>query len=176
MEMLGGRKIDYRPPKETVPGVHGFLLFTCIFMVFIGPGLLFYAYFMQSGTIDLSNINLFGALGFIQDLLTAAFGIVAGILLWSKKRVGLFLARIFFIFRGSAGLMLIAANSLVYFSGQYPEDAVPFESGIKYLLIGMAVSVAFIIYLFLSARVRITYAKSASSSEEPAVEKQDQTP
>ncbi len=177
MELLGGRRLDYRPlrsPREPRVGVHGFLLFTCIFMVFIGPGLLLFNYREFLVKMDLTDIPLFTALRIIQDLTIVTFGFVAGILLWKGKRAGLLLARTFFIARAGLGLLGMASYALLQFNKEFSMVDVEFRSAMSGFAIGSAITAGFIVYLFGSARVKSTYPKTAPEADEPPAADQTQ--
>jgi TPR repeat protein len=83
------------------------------------------------------------------------FSIVAGMLLWCRKPVGVFLAKVYFI-------TLLIVNALSVLSMvSHPE----MSQGVFRVLLFSAAPVAWLLYLFKSQRVRVTYGSTGKTGD-----------
>lgn len=129
-------------------GVSGWLLFLCIVLVvFIPIGVLIELIALWQRT-RLSESQIAAFVVTAVDTTMLALAVTAGSLLYRLRRTGVWLARLFFALR-----LIIALVAAV-------------ENQTAEAVLAIVVSSAWLIYLFSSERVRMTYAtESARLSE-----------
>jgi|SRR5882672_8041716 len=139
-------KPDGGPPE--LYGVRGWLLFLCIvLMVFVPIGVLIELWSVWQRPSLTSAGQSAALLTTVVDVLVAGLAISAGSYLYRMRPVGVRLAQIFFIVR----LVIAIAAAL--------------ENRSAEAVLAVVVSAAWLIYLFRSERVRVTYAPAANVSE-----------
>jgi hypothetical protein len=143
--------------KSNTPyGVHGFLLFICISLVFIIPALTaigFYRIATRPAKIDWSPNNV---IIFCQNILMTAVPLLAGILLWMKKRTGLLLVRIFYVCQLALNLFNLGIDIFLNsITQKYSPERIAFIV-IEFSLTTV-IGLLYLYYFFKSKRVKNTY-------------------
>jgi hypothetical protein len=133
--IISQRKLQLEPePKSAFHGIHGWLLFLCIYLTIISP------LFTLAQIHTLADHAVYLVLGLIL------LSIVSGILLWNRKFVGVIVAKTFF----SLNLVLIGFGLL---------EAVIQRDGIVFvrLVFQTCAPLAWLLYLWNSRRIKETY-------------------
>jgi hypothetical protein len=134
-------------PGERQPqlrGVSGWLLFLCIvLMVFLPIRVALFIWALITSPASLGELQF---LVVALILVPSAVGITAGVLLYRENRLGVRLAQLYFAFQ-----LLLAALALVGDPSSVGESLFVFVPGAAWLA-----------YLFVSERVRNTYAKDTA--------------
>ena len=139
-------KPDGQTPKFY--GVRGWLLFLCIvLMVFVPIGVLIELWSVWQRPSLTTAAQSASMLTTVVDLAVAGLAIGAGSSLYRMRPIGVRLAQIFFIVR-----LIVAIAAAV--ENQTVESA-----------LAIVVSTAWLIYLFRSERVRLTYSPVSKVSE-----------
>jgi hypothetical protein len=150
----------YKSEEVLYESVGGLLLLLCFWQVLVIPIFMAievaaYLPLAFQGADLMTSISVFVGLGF--DALFALFSILAGTLLWLKRRSGVYLSLVF------QGLRIVIVVAIAVLSGI--EDIVvrqmPFgdviESFFIPLVIGVGISSVWIAYLVTSPRVKCLY-------------------
>jgi hypothetical protein len=135
-----------RPDDRRLRGVAGWLLFLCITLVFLvplGAGAEVWGFWQRAFAGATSE--RIAAMVTVIDVLVVGVGIAAGILMYRTRPIGLRLAKLFFAVR-----LLLGLASMV-------------EGPSLQAVNVIAVSSAFLVYLYRSERVKNTYAAAAAS-------------
>ncbi|HEX3443992.1 MAG TPA: hypothetical protein VHS80_04690 [Chthoniobacterales bacterium] len=150
----------FRPEGVLYESVDGLLLLLCLWQVLVIPIFMVieFALYLPLAfhAADLmTSISVFIGLGF--DALFALFSILAGVLLWLKRRVGVYLSLAF------QGLRIVIVVAIVVLSciGEVAAHHVPLGTAILHflipLVIGVGISSAWIAYLLTSRRIKYMY-------------------
>jgi hypothetical protein len=129
-----------------IRGVRGWLLFLCLTLVLfvpIGAGAEVWG-FWRRASVGANSVLLATAVT-VTDVIVVGIGIAAGILLFRTQPSGLRLAKVFFTLRLFLGLASMVEGPSLQAANV------------------LAVSSAFLVYLYRSERVRNTYAAAAAS-------------
>jgi hypothetical protein len=128
-------------------GVGGWLLVLCLLLVGWGP---INAALVASTSLPLLAVRGVSlGVGLIVLTLVTAFGVAAGMALFSRRAAAVTLAK--------ASLVLSAAMDLViYLSSYFPSNRMPNDTPI-YVSVSLTYHTAWLVYLFRSRRVRNTY-------------------
>jgi hypothetical protein len=133
-------------------GVEGMLLLLCVGLTVLSPlyNLLLTLAFTQMVFDAKNQVNdrLPQFLSIAINLASIIFSVVSGILLWHKKRLGVFLARILFI-----AVIALAAGDLLLLAA----TGNPVNVWLQKLALGIVLPALWLIYLFRSERVKNTY-------------------
>jgi len=139
------------PSEQSHPliGVRGWLLFLClVLMVFIPTGIMMELVAIWRRARPVSEGALVDLVIAAVDVAMLGLAVTAGLLLYRVRRIGVWLAETFFVLR-----LIIAV--VAAFERQTAEAS-----------LAIIVSLAWLIYLIVSERVRRTYpARSARISE-----------
>jgi hypothetical protein len=150
----------FRSEEVLYERVDGLLLLLCLWQVLIIPIFMAievaaYLPLAFDATDLMSSISVFAGLGF--DALFALFSILAGLLLYLKRRTGVYLSLAF------QGLRIVIAVAIVVLSciGEVAAYQVPLGTAILHFLIplvvGVGISSAWVAYLLRSRRVKYLY-------------------
>jgi hypothetical protein len=150
----------YRSEQVLYESVGGLLWLLCLWQVLIIPMFMaieFAAYLpLAFHAADLvTSISVIIGLGF--DVLFASFSILAGVLLWLKRRSGVYLSLAFQGLR----IVIVLAIAVLTCIEEVAGEHVPFGAVIEQffipLVIGVGISSVWIAYLLTSPRVKQLY-------------------
>jgi hypothetical protein len=150
----------FRPEGVLYESVDGLLLLLCLWQVLVIPifmaiEIAIYLPLAFHATDSVTSISVFIGLGL--DVLFALFAILAGVLLWLKRRSGVYLSLAFQGLR----IAIVVAIAILSCFGDVAARHVPLGSAIQHflipLVIGVGVSLAWIAYLLTSRRVKYMY-------------------
>ncbi len=137
---------DGQPPE--LYGVRGWLLFLCIvLMVFVPIGVLIELWSVWQRASLTSTARSAAILTTVIDVAVVGLAIGAGSYLYRMRPIGVRLAQLFFVAR----LVLAIAAAV--------------ENRSAEAVLAVVVSTAWLIYLFRSERVRLTYGPESNVSE-----------
>jgi len=144
---LGGSLRPDGQPSELY-GVRGWLLFLCIvLMVFVPIGVLIELWSVWQRPSLTSTARSAAVLTTVIDVAVVGLAIGAGSYLYRMRPIGVRLAQLFFVAR----LVLAIAAAV--------------ENRSAEAVLAVVVSTAWLIYLFRSERVRLTYGPESNVSE-----------
>jgi len=150
----------YKSEQVVYESVGGLLLLLCLWQMLVIPIFLaieFAAYLPLAfqAADALTSISVLIGLGF--DVLFALFSILAGGLLWLKRRSGVYLSLAFQGLR----IVIVVAIAVLTSIEEVAAERVPFGAAIQQffipLVIGVGISSVWIAYLLTSPRVKHLY-------------------
>ena len=148
--MTIGDSLGPEGKRSDLEGVHGWLAFLCVSLIFLTPlGAL-----VEIGTLLTSGTSTENLIGVGLDVVSSGFAIFVGVSLVQIRSYAVRAAKIFFFI--TLALDLLAMLSI------FEPDATPQQ--VFYIVRTTFTTTAWILYLYRSERVRVTYGRTTATN------------